>query len=174
MTRDEQELLLGLMESFLDDSLILEVLEVVQGGKEATVFRCRAAPSTGQELFAAKVYRPMERRNFRNDSVYQQGRVILNQRTRRAYQNRTDFGRQVQYGRWVGSEYATQQALYDIGCDVPRPWACNGSAIVMEWIGGEDVAAVQLRHAKFERDEAQDLCDRLLSNIELMLRNNVV
>ena len=29
--------------SFLDDSLITEVLEVVQSGKEATVFRCRAA-----------------------------------------------------------------------------------------------------------------------------------
>src|SRR5262245_2900745 len=101
MTPLEQEILLGLLESFLDDSLILEVLEVVQGGKEATVFRCRAAPSTGQQYFAAKVYRPMERRNFRNDSVYQQGRVILSSRGRRAYKNRTDFGREVQYGLWV-------------------------------------------------------------------------
>jgi RIO kinase 1 len=162
------------MESFLDDSLILEVLEVVQGGKEATVFRCRAAPSTHQKFFAAKVYRPMERRNFRNDTMYQQGRVILNARTRRAFENRTDFGRQVQYGRWVGSEYATQQALYDAGCDVPRPWACNGSAIVMEWLGDDDAAAVHLRHARFEPAEANDLVDRLLYNIELMLQNNLV
>src|SRR3954471_63407 len=99
MTRDEQEILLGLLESFLDDSLILEVLDVLQGGKEATVFRCRAAPSTGRNFFAAKVYRPMERRNFRNDGLYQQGRVILNKRTKRAYENRTAFGREVQYGR---------------------------------------------------------------------------
>src|SRR3954447_27064256 len=109
MTRDEHEVLLGLLESFLDDSLILEVLEVVKGGKEATVFRCRAAPSTGQAYFAAKVYRPMQRRSFKNDSVYQNGRVILSQRVRRAYENRTDFGREVQYARWVNSEYATQR-----------------------------------------------------------------
>ena len=44
MTRDEQAVLLGLLESFLDDSVITEVLEVVQDGKEATVFRCVATP----------------------------------------------------------------------------------------------------------------------------------
>ncbi|MBC8109349.1 MAG: hypothetical protein H7Z14_22385 [Anaerolineae bacterium] len=174
MTPLEQEILIGLMDSFLDDSLITEVLEVVQGGKEATVFRCRAAPSTGREFFAAKVYRPMERRNFRNDQVYQQGRVILSSRARRAYQNRSDFGRKVQYGQWVNAEYATQQALYDIGADVPQPLACNGSAIVMEWLGSAGSAAVQLRHARFDRDEAIALHDRLMSNIELMLRNNVI
>lgn len=174
MTPLEQEVLLGLLESFLDDSLITEVLEVVQGGKEATVFRCRAAPSTGRQFFAAKVYRPMERRNFKNDSVYQQGRVILSSRARRAYQNRSDFGRKVQYGQWVNAEYATQQALYDIGADVPQPLACNGSAILMEWLGSADNAAVQLRHARFDRDEAIALHDRLMSNIELMLRNNLI
>src|SRR5437763_13906124 len=106
MIRDEYDLLLGLLESFLDDSLITEVLEVVQGGKEATVFRCAASPSTGDRFYAAKVYRPMERRNFRNDAVYQQGRVILGERSRRAYEKGSEFGKKVQYGRWVGSEYA--------------------------------------------------------------------
>lgn len=163
MTRDEQDVLMGLMESFLDDSLILEVLEVVQGGKEATVFRCRAAPSSGERFFAAKVYRPMERRNFRNDGIYQQGRVILNQRSKRAFENRSAFGRKVQYGMWVHAEYETQQALFDMGADVPRPFACNGSAIVMEWLGDDDVAAPQLRHAKLDRDEAHVLHERLLS-----------
>src|SRR4051794_17237749 len=108
MTRDEHELLLGYLESFLDDSLITEVLEVVKGGKEATVFRCRAAPSTRANYFAAKVYRPMERRNFRNDAIYQQGRVIVNRRTRVAFEKGTAFGREVQQGRWVGTEFATQ------------------------------------------------------------------
>lgn len=172
MTRDEQIVLLDLLDSFLDDSVITEVLEVVQGGKEATVFRCRAAPSTGDEFYAAKVYRPMERRNFRNDSTYQQGRVILNHRTRRAYENKTDFGRKVQYGRWVHSEYETQTMLYEAGADVPRPVACNGNAILMEWLGDAATAATQLRHARLDRHEAEPLFERLLANIELMLRNN--
>lgn len=172
MTPLEQSVLLDLLDSFLDDSVILEVLEVVQGGKEATVFRCRAAPSTGEQFLAAKVYRPMERRNFRDDSAYQQGRVIVNHRTRRAYENKTDFGRKVQYGRWVHSEYETQQMLHDAGADVPRPVACNGSAILMEWLGDEHSAAPHLRHAEIDRREAPALLDRLLANIELMLRHN--
>src|SRR5437762_11332120 len=174
MTRDEYDLLLGLLESFIDDSFITEVLEVVQGGKEATVFRCAAGPRAGERLLAAKVYRPMERRNFRNDTMYQQGRVILNQRSRRAYESGTDFGRKVQYGRWVSAEYATQQALYDAGADVPRPIACNGSAILMEWLGDEHFAAVQLRHARLDPRDAPRIFDNLLANIELMLRNNVI
>ena len=70
----------------------------MRGGKEATVLRCRGGSNKGPEFYAAKVYRPMERRNFRNDSVYQAGRVILSSRGRRAYQNRSDFGREVQQG----------------------------------------------------------------------------
>jgi len=74
----------------------------------------------------------------------------------------------------VNSEYATQQALFAAGADVPEPLACNGSAIVMEWLGSADGAAVQLRHARFDRREAIDLHDRLMCNVELMLRNNVI
>ena len=80
----------------------------------------------------------------------------------------------MQYGRWVSAEYATQQALYDAGADVPRPIACNGSAILMEWLGDEHFAAVQLRHARLDPREASRLFDTLLANIELMLRNNVI
>lgn len=173
MTPLEQEVLLGLLDSFLDDSLITEVLEIVAGGKEATVFRCRAAESTGRDYFAAKVYRPMERRNFRNDTVYQQGRVILNHRTKRAYEKGTDFGRKAQQGMWVGAEFETQRALYDAGADVPEPVKCNGNAILMEWLG-DDVAACQLRHARLESREAPRLFEQLMANIELMLRNNVI
>jgi RIO kinase 1 len=174
MTPLEQEVLLDLLESFLDDSLITEVMEIVAGGKEATVFRCRAAESTGRDFFAAKVYRPMERRNFRNDTVYQQGRVILNHRTKRAYEKGTDFGKKAQQGMWVGAEYETQSALFEAGADVPEPIKCNGNAILMEWLGDDSAAAVQLRHARIDSRDAPPLFETLMANIELMLRNNVV
>jgi len=45
---------------------------------------------------------------------------------------------------------------------------------IMEWIGDDDCAAVQLRHAKPSRDEAHELHRTLLSNIELMLRHNLI
>jgi RIO kinase 1 len=162
------------MDSFLDDSLVLRVLEVIQSGKEATVFRCEAAPSTGRRYFAAKVYRPMIRRNFRNDSVYQQGRVILNGHDRRAFARGTEFGREVQQTLWVMSEFETQRILYDAGADVPQPIKFNGNAILMEWLGDDASPAVQLRHAELREPEAGVLCERLLANIELMLRHNIV
>jgi RIO kinase 1 len=177
MNRNEEVELLEKIESFLDDSLILEVLRPVHGGKEASIFLCRAAPSTGRQHLAVKVYRSMARRVFRNDGLYQQGRVILNQRARRAYENHTDFGKEVQYARWVNAEYETQRMLYDSGADVPRPWACNGNAILMDWVGDDATGApaIQLRHARFaSRDEAERLCDSLLSNVALMLRLNVI
>jgi RIO kinase 1 len=174
MTHNEHDVLLGLMDSFLDDSLVLRVLEVVQSGKEATVFRCEAAPSTGKRFFAAKVYRPMNRRNFRNDSVYQQGRVILNGHDRRAFARGSEFGKHVQQTLWVLSEFETQRMLFDAGADVPQPIKFNGNAILMEWLGDDASPAVQLRHAELREPEAGELCERLLANIELMLRHNIV
>jgi RIO kinase 1 len=44
----------------------------------------------------------------------------------------------------------------------------------MEWLGDDSRAAGQLRHAHLERAEAHQLQDRLLANIELMLRNNLI
>ena len=41
MSPEEQDVLHAALEGFLDEDVIGEVLEVVRGGKEATVFRCR-------------------------------------------------------------------------------------------------------------------------------------
>src|SRR2546426_5287916 len=90
MTRDEQELLLSMLDSFLDSGLICEVMEFVKGGKEATVFRCRAGSAgRGARFLAAKVYRPTKYRRFRDDADYQSGRVILDARARRAAKKRS-------------------------------------------------------------------------------------
>mgnify|MGYP000925870685 CR=1 FL=1 len=58
-------------------NIITDVLHQVKGGKEATVYCCAAHPSTGVDLIAAKVYRPREFRQLRNDAQYRQGRRIL-------------------------------------------------------------------------------------------------
>src|SRR5256885_1833002 len=107
MSPEEQELLLSSLDSFLDTNLISEVLETVRGGKEATVFRCRAGSNNGKgpAFYAAKVYRDLDRRSFRNDAAYRNGRVILSGRARRAVRNRSDFGKEVQQGLWISAEY---------------------------------------------------------------------
>src|SRR5947209_6941606 len=82
---------------FLDDGLITEVIRAVKSGKEGTVCCCRAAPALGVELVAAKVYRSRQQRSFRNDAVYQEGRVIGKHREARAVKNKTRVGRELQY-----------------------------------------------------------------------------
>jgi len=174
MTRDEQPILYAMLDSFLDSGTISEVMEFVKGGKEATVFRCRAGGDPSRDKFyAAKVYRPRKYRRFRNDAPYQNGRVILSARARRAVAKRTSFGQEVHQGLWVAAEYETQRMLFAAGCDVPRPVACNGDVILMEWIGDADGPAPQLKDVKLQPPhEPRALLDRLLRNVELLLAHN--
>ncbi len=179
MSPQEQSTLLSHLENYLDEHLITEILECVRGGKEATVFRCRAGRrdhggngNGAPDFYAAKIYRPQEHRSFRNDAVYQSGRVILNARTRRAVEKRTEFGRQAHQGLWAAAEYETQHLLWHRGVAVPRPVAFNGQAILMEWIGDEHHPAPQLRHAQLTPEQARCAYDALIADVERMLDNH--
>ncbi len=157
------------LESFFDDGLITGVLRVEKSGKEATVICCEAGSLVGVELLAAKVYRSRQKRNFRNDAVYQQGRVIGDSRLRRAVKNRSRVGREVQSSEWVHWEWETLNLLHRAGADVPRPYALGSSAILMEYVGDLDGPATQLHKVRLARGEARDLFDRLMNNIALWL-----
>ena len=65
------------LEPFYGQDQIVDVMAQVKGGKEASVYRCRAHPSMGVEWIAAKVYRPRQFRNLRNDAIYREGRQLL-------------------------------------------------------------------------------------------------
>src|SRR5262245_4933412 len=87
------------------DGLITEVLMPLKSGKEASVHLCRGGASLGHELVAVKAYHPRERRGFRNDAVYKNGRVILKARDRRAVEKKTAFGRDFDDATWVYREW---------------------------------------------------------------------
>jgi RIO kinase 1 len=127
-----------------DDTYVAEVLFPIRSGKEATVFCCQAQPHTGLSLVAAKVYRPIESRMFRNDALYQQGRHINDARMWRAYRNKSRTGRRIQYSGWVSSEYETMCILHDSGAAVPEPYTQTQSTIIMEYIGDPDQPAPML------------------------------
>jgi len=174
---------LDALQGFLDDGLIDEVLYEVKSGKEATVFCCRSGtglqPSrngTPPPLLAAKVYRPLESRSFRNDAVYQTGRVHVarNSRVKRAAQSGSAFGREIQYGTWIDQEWQIMQLLHDCGADVVSPIARSDRAILMPFLGDHDAAAPKLVEANLPRSRVLQVADRLLWNIELMLDRHVV
>lgn len=160
--------LLATLEPFFERELITDVLYVVKSGKEATVYCCKAHPSTGQNLLAAKIYRSREHRTFSNDTVYQQGR-FLDRRVQRAVAARSRKGLVAMFSSWIEHEYETLHLLYAAGADLPRPLAQVGRAMLMEYIGDHEHAAPPLSRVTLVRDEVRPLFRRMLHNIELWL-----
>jgi RIO kinase 1 len=160
---------------FLDEGLISGIVRIVKTGKEASVHLCRANRSTtGEDLLALKVYHPLDRRDFRDESLYRDGEWIKERRVRVALEKKTRFGREVQGAIWVGREWETLQALSDAGVSVPRPIAATDDAILMTFIGDEGHAAPQLRSYRPDAGEAQELFHQVMKAIEQMLYRNVV
>ena len=160
-------------EHFFDEGLIERVLRPIQSGKEASVHLCRTNPrTTGERLAALKIYHPLDRRDFRDESLYRDGEWIKERRVRVALEKRTRYGREVQGGIWVNREWETLSALASTGAPVPRPIEWTDRAILMSYVGDEDRPAPQLHRAG--ADDAEDLLEQCLRAIELMLYRDVI
>lgn len=179
----EERLLREALTIFYRDNVITEVVARVKGGKEANVYCCRAHPKTGMDLIAAKVYRPRIHRTLRNDALYREGRMILdeegkgitrNERTKRAIAKKTDFGQEIVTFSWIEHENDMLQKLHAAGADVPRPIAHEGSAILMAYYGDVNQPAPTLNGVDIERHQAAAMFDRLMWHVELMLAHNCV
>jgi RIO kinase 1 len=182
--RFEEGWLLRSLTGFYEDAVIVDVLGQVKGGKEANVYLCQAHPATGMCLLAAKVYRPRKFRNLQNDAQYREGREILSSeggivrrtdsRAMRAMKKGTDFGVELLHESWILYEFGTLRKLHALGARVPKPVACGGNAILMEFIGDETMAAPALHSIRLAPEERAPLFQIVLENIELMLRQGWV
>jgi RIO kinase 1 len=183
-SRHEEGWLLDSIRNFYEEVLISDVLAQIKGGKEASVYRCAADPSTGVDFLAAKVYRPRQFRNLRNDALYRSGRPILTEggravkatdnRIMRAVGKKSRFGVQVSHTSWLMHEFVAMQRLYEAGGAVPQPLAASDNAILMHYVGDAQLAAPTLNNIRLERDEAADLFDEVMRNIQLMLAHDII
>jgi RIO kinase 1 len=183
-SRHESGWLLHSLQSFYDQDYITDVLGLVKGGKEASVYRCAAHPTTNMELVAAKVYRPRMFRQLRNDKLYREGRAILNaggtavqpsdHRIMRAIGKKSAFGVEVEKTSWLMYEYTTMQRLYQAGAAVPEPITVSENAILMTYLGDDRMAAPTLNEIRLDREEAASLFPEVLRNMELMLKHGMI
>lgn len=181
-SRHERWWLLDSLGGFYEQQWISDILRLVRGGKEANVYQCQGTASTGAEFIAAKVYRPRSLRNLRNDSLYREGRSSLDSeghairdgRQQRAIRNRTAYGQELMHTSWLAHEYTALQLLHAAGADVPRPYATGANAILMGYVGDSLVAAPTLNGVKLEAREASALFQRVVWNIEIMLKHERV
>lgn len=142
----------------------------VKSGKEASVWRCRAHSGHGGGLFALKVYHERERRNFKHNARYREGRFIPDERARRALARGSVFGRSVGEFLWQGWEYGCLKEFHDAGLAVPAPRASGPAAILMDWIGTAEVAAPRLKDVRITKIEAEAARSSLHEIVAGMLR----
>lgn len=162
-------------EHFYDEGLVERHLKPLKHGKEASVHLFRANPrTTGEELVALKLYHPLDRRDFRDETLYRDGEFIKERRIRVALDQRTKFGREVQGGLWVSREWETLRLLHG-RTPVPRPIEWTEDAILMSYVGDEDVPAPRLHEYHHDDlDELDELWRQTLRAIEGMLYVDVV
>ena len=181
-SRHEREWILKYLGGFYEDQVITDVLRQVKGGKEANVYCCEAHPVTGAKLIAAKVYRPRIFRTMKNDSLYKEGRDVLDdegkavrgRREKLAMAKKTRFGHNLTHTAWLSNEFRAMTLLSKLGADIPKPFAQSENAILMEYVGEERWPAPTLIHVTPKANEARILFDRIIGNIELMLANEII
>lgn len=181
-TRHEREWLLQSLGSFYEHRWIEDVLRMIKGGKEASVYLCQANPQITPGLVAAKVYRPRKLRNLRNDHLYREGRSnldsdgnqITNSGMLHAMRKKTQYGLELLHTSWLEHEFSTLKTLHAAGADVPRAFACENNALLIGYVGNENAAGTTLQAVQLGSNEARLLFQRLIKNVELMLANNII
>jgi RIO kinase 1 len=184
-SRHEREWIVDSLEPFYEGQWLDDVLRLLKGGKEAHVYQVLVNDSViglNQPYLAAKVYRPRRFRNLKNDHVYRQGRTHLDGDGRQitddgmlyAIQKRSSYGLELAHTSWIEHEVKTMQILHQAGADVPFPYASGNNAILMTYIGDDDMPAPTLNSIDLDLDEARCLFERVIHNIELMLANDRV
>jgi RIO kinase 1 len=178
----EQGWLLASLGAFYEQHWISDILRMIKGGKEASVYLCASGQSVGTPNLAAKVFRPRNLRNLKNDQVYREGREILDEDGNsivdlgmlKAQHKRSVYGEQIRHQSWIAYEFQTLKTLYAAGADVPQPYEMGNNAILMGYIGDKKSAAPTLNTVTLKPGEVRPLYERLLGNIEIMLAHKIV
>ncbi len=158
------------LEPFAQRGLITRIHAKLTSGKEATVYCCRAHPSTNRKFLAAKVYREHAEGSYKWNPTYFEGRErVLKPQVIRAIRARSAFGKEVAAGLWVAAEHANLAACHRVGVSVPEPIAVADRALLMEYIGNGAGPAPLLCGVHLEPPEAAALYERIVSEIERML-----
>lgn len=139
------------LQPLIDDGLITEVLRSLKSGKEATVY----VVASGDDVRCAKVYKEVEKRSFRSQTQYQEGRRERNSRRARAMGKGSNYGRKEQESAWQNAEVEALYRLAGAGVRVPQPYGCFDGVLLMELVtDAEGYAAPRLNDVTLEPDEA--------------------
>jgi RIO kinase 1 len=155
----------------IEDGLVDHVFRSLKSGKEATVY----VVSSAGEIRCAKVYKDVEKRSFRSQTKYQEGRNERNSRRARAMSKGSNYGRKEQENAWQNAEVEALYRLADAGVRVPQPFGCFDGVLLMELvIDAEGYAAPRLNDVELTADEAREYHEFMMMEVVRMLCAGVV
>ncbi|MFU8803224.1 MAG: RIO1 family regulatory kinase/ATPase [Bradymonadaceae bacterium] len=155
----------------IEYGVIESVVRPLLSGKEAQVYLVES----GGHLRAAKVYKSLQDRSFRNRSQYTEGRKVRNSRDQRAMGKRTRYGRDQEEAAWNSVEVDMIYKLDAAGVRVPKPYAFIEGVLVMECIEGPDGGvAPRVSDCHLGEEEGLAVCDQIIAEVVKMLCADVV
>ncbi|MDD5176248.1 MAG: serine protein kinase RIO [Sterolibacterium sp.] len=159
------------LQALVAEGLVDEVIRQLMSGKEATVYIVRC----GEEIRCAKVYKDADRRSFRNNATYQEGRKVKNSRQARAMQKGTRYGRQKQEEAWQSAEVDALYRLAAAGVRVPQPYLCHEGVLLMDLvIDADGHPAPRLNDIELSKEQALEFHAELLNQVVRMLCAGVI
>ena len=155
----------------IEDGLVDEVLRSLKSGKEATVY----VVSSAGEIRCAKVYKDAEKRSFRSQTQYQEGRSERNTRRARAIGKGSTYGRKEQESAWQNAEVEALYRLAEAGVRVPEPYGCFDGVLLMELvIDSEGYAAPRLNDVELSAEQAREYHAFMMMEVVRMLCAGIV
>ena len=159
------------IQPLVDEGLVDQVLRQLMSGKEAEVYVVRC----GEDTRCAKVYKEAERRSFRQNVLYTEGRKVKNSRRARAMEKGSRYGRKEQEQAWQSAEVNALHRLAAAGVRVPRPYNFLEGVLLMELVtdaGGD--AAPRLNDLELGESQAREYHRTLIAQVVRMLCAGIV
>ncbi|MBK5105734.1 MAG: serine protein kinase RIO [Burkholderiales bacterium] len=155
----------------VEEGLVDEVVRQLMSGKEAEVYVVRC----GDDTRCAKVYKEAEKRSFRQNVQYTEGRKVKNSRRARAMEKGSRYGRKEQEQAWQSAEVDALHRLAAAGVRVPRPYNFLEGVLLMELVTDETGnAAPRLNDLALSAAQAREYHHTLIMQVVRMLCAGII
>jgi len=159
------------LEPLIEDGLIDEVIRQLMSGKEATVYVVRC----GDDVRCAKVYKEANKRSFRQNVDYTEGRKVKSSRVARAMGKGSRYGRKAKEEAWQSAEVDALYRLAAAGVRVPKPYNFYEGVLLMELVtDAHGNAAPRLNDVEFTAEDARKHHHTLLGEVVRMLCAGII
>ena len=159
------------IEPLVEEGLVDEVMRKLMSGKEAEVYVVRC----GEDIRCAKVYKEANKRSFRQNVQYTEGRKVKNSRRARAMEKGSRYGRQEQEQAWQNAEVDALYRLAAAGVRAPQPYNFLEGVLLMELVTDSDGnAAPRLNDLTLSAAQAREYHHVLIMQVVRMLCAGIV